>query len=162
MVKRRMKKYRRVLTGVSVSLSGLGGSSTLVQTDQSHLDNLVNLIDNKGVFYDDLDIEKSAYLVDSVKEVRTLATATESLVESVEAYEIASNIADACRVFMRDFDQTMDTCVWKGVLQALRVQVVRYVSLATLIYGVPAPKNLDVQPHDDYVEQKYEEWRNQS
>ena len=155
------KKYRRVLTGASGSLTGGGASTSLVQSDGSYLHELVTLIDNKGVFFDPLNLEVPDRFVGSVKEVRTLAVATQSSVESVEASDIAFGIADAARVFMRDFDDQMDPVVWQSVLTALRRTVSRYVALSVLIFQVPTPRNLDLQAQDDTVQAMLEEMRTQ-
>lgn len=157
---KRMKKFKNVFAGVTVGSSYLQVSSKTIKTDGAYLDKLIILIDNKGIFYDQMANERPERFVDSVKEVRTLANATESLVESQEAADIAFNIADACRVFMRDFDVTMNPSVWQGVLTALRAQVSRYVSLAVVAFDVPAPRNFKLKPSGDWVQQKLLEWRN--
>lgn len=155
----RLKKHRRVYTGVSGSLTGGGISTSLIQSDESYLRVLTTLIDNKAAFFEPVHQENPGRLVDSVKEVRTLAVATQSSVESEEAEELAFAIADACRVFMRDFDESMDPSVWHGVLTAMRLVVNRHVALAVLTFGVPTPRNLDLQAQDDTVQLMLEHWR---
>ncbi|MGK3950344.1 hypothetical protein [Microbacterium sp. K2] len=152
MANKGLRKYRRVFTGGSAGLTGGGVSTSLVQTDGSYLHALIALIDNKGAFFDPLDLEHTGRLADSVKEVRTLAVATQSSVESQEAYEIAFAIADACRVFMRDFDESMDLVVWGGVLTALRREVERQTALAVLVFQMPTPRNLDLKAQDETVQ----------
>lgn len=158
----RYKKHRRVFTGVSASLTGGGVSTSLVQTDGSYLRTLVSLIDNKAAFFDPVHLEAPGRLVDSVKEVRTLATATQSSVESKEAEELAFAIADACRVFMRDFDESMDPAVWQGVLTALRIVVNRHAALAVSVFHVPTPRNLDLRAQDDIVQLMLDDLRSRN
>lgn len=159
MANKGLRKYRRVFTGGSAGLTGGGVSTSLVQTDGSYLHTLIVLIDNKGAFFDPVHLEQPGRLADSVKEVRTLAVATQSSVESLEAYEIAFAIADACRVFMRDFDEAMDPAVWSGVLTALRRAVERQIALATLVFQMPTPRNLDLKAQDGTVQLMLEELR---
>ncbi|MDO5374053.1 MAG: hypothetical protein Q4F10_11415 [Corynebacterium glutamicum] len=146
MKKGKPSKYRRIWSGISISTTGIGIDSTLVTSDAAHLGKLITFIDDKRVFYDPVSLEVPTQLIEPVKLTRKLATATASSVDSVEASEIATRIADACRQFMRDFDQKDPTSVWAPVLSALRSEVEFSISLAVYDFNVTPPVNIQIQP----------------
>lgn len=144
-------KVKRILTGGSFSLTGGGFSTSLIATEASHMQRLVDFIDDKEAFWGPHSSEIPDHVFESVKDVRELAVATQSLCDSVEGAAIAECIATACRKYMRGFKATSDSTVQAAHLEALRKRVRRPVSLALHEYGLPAPKNLDLSSENDVL-----------
>lgn len=144
MTKRGPNRFRRVLTGVSISLTGGGIDTALVGTDGQHLQKLVDFIDDKGVFSDPIPQEVPSYLLAPVEQTRKLATAVKSEVHSEEAASIAGHIASACRTFMREFNENDPEVVWSSVLNALRKEIAYSVEFAIREFKVAQPTNLDL------------------
>lgn len=131
-------------------------SGELIDSDAKQLRELVNVIDDKGVFFDPYHLEVPGYFITSIEEVRKAATATKSKVRSGEAAEIADRIATACRIFMRDFSTEDPQEVWSLVLSALRSEVGFAVSVAVHDFRIPEPTNLALSPlpHGGYSDSR--------
>lgn len=142
----RPRRFRRVVTGGSVTSLGLDMS--LVPTDAHHCQQLLSLIDNKDVFTAPVRREVSSHVLDSVKEVRTMATATEGLVDGEETYEEVHNIAKACRQFMRDYDASMDGAVLAAALDSLRAEVGGSLGVLVKILGLRPTRDFDLTPYE--------------
>lgn len=120
----------------------------LVETDAHHCQRLVSLIDNKLVFRADVYQEVPTYVIKSVKEVRTQATATEGLVDGEETYQEVHNIARACSLFMQDYDDSMDQTVLVTLLESLRAEVGGSLAVLVRILDLRAPTDLDLTPYE--------------
>src|SRR5699024_2860473 len=103
---RRPKLYKRIVTGASATggvlgaTAGFGIDTALVPTDAGNCQKLLDLIDDKRVFYDPVAWENGRWSLKSVAEVRKMATATASLMEAEEGVGEVKHIATACRRFM--------------------------------------------------------------
>ncbi|MGB3686594.1 MAG: hypothetical protein WA991_12295 [Ornithinimicrobium sp.] len=142
----RPRRYRRVVTGGS--LTSLGLDMSLVPADGHHCQQLLSLIDNKDIFTAPVDREVSRHVLDSVKEVRTMATATEGLVDGEETYEEVHHIAGACRLFMRDYDANMDSLVFATALESLRAEVGGSLGVLVKILGLRPTREFDLTPYE--------------
>lgn len=142
----RPRRFRRVVTGGSVTSLGL--DTSLVPTDAHHCQQLLSLIDNKDVFTAPVHREVSSHVLDSVKEVRKMATATEGLVDGEETYEEVHNIATACRQFMRDYDDSMDSAVLAAALESLRAEVGGSLEVLVRILGLRPTTDFDLTPYE--------------
>lgn len=157
-------KFRRRITGASAGLTGGGVSAALVQTDGAHLQELVDFIDGRGAFYYSIDLEVPDQVVTSVLEVRKMAGAKKSAVESEEAAEVAQSIETACRVFCRDFNPGRpghpadDTKLMAAQLDALRRSVSRDMAFAVLAFGLAVPMNLDLSGADVAAKLMLDRW----
>lgn len=149
MTQRGPDKTKRVVVGGSASLTGAGLSTTLVTTDEQHLQVLSDVIDDKRVFWAAWDVENVNHVRESILEVRKLATATRSLCESKEASEIAAHIATACRTFIADFDPgSVDPRVSRAQLEALRKSVRSEIARAREVFHISLPDNLDIKTEE--------------
>jgi hypothetical protein len=139
-------------------------STSLVQTDGGHLQELVDFIDGRGAFYYAMAIEVPSQVVESVLEVRKMAGAKKSAVESEEASEVAESIETACRLFCRDFNPGRpghpadDAQLMAAQLDALRRSVARDVAFAVLAFGLAPPKSLDLGDADVAAKVMLERW----
>lgn len=129
-------------------------SAALIQTDGAHLQELVDYVDGRGAFYYPINFEVPNQVVASVLEVRKMAGAKKSAVESEEAAAVAQSIETACRVFCRDFNPGRpghpadDAQLMAALLDALRRSVARDVAFAVLAFGIATPVNLDLSGVD--------------
>lgn len=146
---------RRVITGGSIGLGGesltLGVDTALVRTDVHHAQVLVDFIDDKDVFVVPFDLEVPDHAIESVKEVRSLATSTATLLESAEAAHQAKAIASACRDFMRAVNSD-DPVVLNAALDALRAQVGSAGGVLVRILGLTPPRRFDIQKYRQRTE----------
>ncbi|ACV06742.1 hypothetical protein I6I18_06390 [Kytococcus sedentarius] len=160
------KKYRRRITGASASATGGGLSSSLVRTDGAELQSLVDFIDARRAFFEDIALEVGDQVTKSVSEAREFARSTLSLVESEEAAEIAQEIQQACIEFLRAYNPPAtptnypDPQLLANQLRALRTEVNRYVALALHLFGVSTPRNLDLSDVDVTARVMSDVWRN--
>lgn len=147
--------YRRVITGGSIGAGGggltLGLDTELVRTDGHHAQVLVDFIDDKDVFVAPFHLEVPDHAIKSVKEVRSLATSTATLLGSAEAADRARAIASACRVFMREV-KSDDPIVLNAALSALRAQVALAVGVLVRIFSLTPPTRLDIQEYRERTE----------
>lgn len=156
---RRPKRFRRVITGGNVG-NGIGVDSELVHTDAHHCQQLLALIDNKDVFTASVTLEVPGHVVESVKEVRSMAHSTAGLVDGEESYEEVHNIANACRQFMREYDTSMSVEVLGAALQALRAEVGESLSVLTRVLSLRPTKRFDLAPYEMRGTRILEGWLN--
>lgn len=146
---------------VGFGAGGFNVDTQLVPTDASHCQKLVDLIDSKDVFTAPIASEVGDDVVASVKEVRSMAVSTQSLLESLEGSEEASCIADACRTLMRDYRPGMDQLVLDTALQALRAEVGGSVRVLVRVFDLRPPVAFNVKPYDGRATQILESWLDQ-
>lgn len=156
MALKRIRKLKRVITGGSIG--GLSIATQLVPTDAAHCQELVDVIDNRRVFTAPVTLEIGDDVIKSVKEVRSLAVSTQSLVDTLEASEEARCIAQACQTLMRDYRPGMDDRVLDAALQALRAEVGGSVSVLVRIFNLRGPVEFDVSDYADRATQVLEGW----
>lgn len=154
----RPKRYRRIVTGGGVSLTGASVSTSLVPTDAQHCQVLVGFIDDKDVFTAPFHREVPVFALDSVEQVRKIATGTRSLVDSVEVEEEVKHIAAACRTFMREYragepDEVFETC-----LAAMRAEVGESVAVLVKLLALRPPTNFDVGPYEHRATEILDGW----
>lgn len=122
-----------------------------MQTDAAYLQTLMDFIDDKEAFWGALHREDPKQVFSSVKAVRALATATKSSCDTEEGAEAASEIATACRAYMREADLT-DRTVQAAKLDALRKEVGRNLCLAIHDFGLVPPDNFDLSGFEGAVD----------
>lgn len=158
-IKRRQRKMKPIIVGFGAG--GFSVDTQLVPTDASHCQKLVDLIDSKDVFTAPIASEVGDDVVASVKDVRSMAVSTQSLLESLEGSEEARCIADACRTLMRDYRPGMDQLVLDTALQALRAEVGGSVRVLVRVFDLRPPVAFDVTPYDGRAMQILESWLDQ-
>ena len=162
----RPKMHKRMITGGSISAGafgvsgGLGVSTSMFPTDAAHCRKLLDVIDDKRAFIDVGPRENGQWVVESLSEVRKMATATASLLESEEGVAEVKNIATACRVFMRDYDPGDRPDVLDACLEALRAEVGTSVEALRLMYGLPALVNFNTKRFNRSAIDVLEGWLN--
>lgn len=155
-IKRRQRKLKPIVVGLSAG--GLSVQTQLVPTDASHCQTLVDLIDSKDVFTAPIASEVGDDVVASVKEVRSMAVSTQSLLESLEGSEEARCIANACKTLMRDYRPGMDQLVLDTALQALRAEVGGSIAVLVRLFNLRPPVAFNVAPYDGRALQILESW----
>ena len=71
-----------------MSLAGASISTSLLKTDAAYLQRLMDFIDDKHAFWGASHQEVPAHVLESVAQVRELATDTRSLCDSEECAEV--------------------------------------------------------------------------
>lgn len=152
----RPQRFRRIITGGQIGSLAL--DTSLVPHEAQYCQTLLDLIDNKDAFTLPIDQEDSAWVVASIKEVRTLATSTVSLVDAEEVVEEVRNIATACRQFMRDFHPNLTAPVQQAALEALRVEVGGSLAVLVRILGLRPPQDFILTPYEGRALRVLEGW----
>ncbi|WP_026553135.1 hypothetical protein [Arthrobacter sp. H20] len=119
---------------------------------------LVDVIDGKDVFVVAPQTEIPDEVIDSVKEVRRIATSTVSLVESLEVMEEVRHIETACKTFMRDYHKGDDVAALATGLEALRADVGESVAFLAKVLKLRGPSRFDVSPYEPRATEILQGW----
>lgn len=149
---------KRVITGGSLTPGwdpatgsfslGLGIDTEVLRTDAFHVQALVDLIDSKDLFSAPVHTEVARHTVSSAAEVRSMATSTASIVESIEAREESLRIATAGRRYMRDVKAITTEVVLDTALDALRANTLPSVWVLVSLFELHPPRTLGATPRD--------------
>lgn len=150
MARRGGRKYKRIFDGISIStpVGGVGYSTSLVKSDSQYLQETVDFVDDKRAFFEDIKREYPDHVVESVKEVRKLALANKSLVDSQEAADVLESIRAACQRFMTDYHPKDSDLVLIRSLDALRRVVFEEIAIVVNLYSLKPPVNINLQDVD--------------
>lgn len=143
MGKYKNRLYKRKFTPqIQIGTSGLSAAlaAQLVPSETSYVQQLIDLIDDKDVFTAPLASEVGEHVIESVKEVRAMARATRSNVESLELRDLVAEIAEACGRFMRDFSAKYSSTTQAAQFEALRNDTFTAAAALVNACDLPTPR----------------------
>lgn len=152
---KRINRYKKILlpeASFSIGITGpelnFGVATTVVQSDKSYIDNLINVMDSKGSLYVAYDSELSGPVLDSVREIRGAALNAKNLVEGLDVAELCQDVIDACRNFMNSFRTEYSAESQALAMDAMRRGVLTAAAALVQICGLPDPRNLPLSQYE--------------
>lgn len=152
--RKRINRYKKILLPeASLTATTLGPqvtfgvTTTVVQSDKSYVDSLVNTMDTKSSLYVSIAMEDSSLLLESVKEIRGAALNTVNLVERLDIAELCRDIVDACRIFMNTYNTSHSAHSQSLAIEAMRRGVLSSASALIELCSLPVPRNLPVHQY---------------
>ena len=147
--RKRIDRYKKKIlpeANLSLGTSGaqvtFGFTTTVVQSDKSYVDSLINTLDSKGSLYAAMINEASVPLIEPIKEVRGAALNTKNLVEGLDSAELCDDMIDACRIFMNTYNTANSAASQSLAVEAMRKGVLTSAAALVELCELPTPRNL--------------------